>query len=249
MSILVACDLDNTLIHSYRNVNFDKDNDICVYKSISTGKDTSFISKWNLSKFKLLKENVKFLPVTSRSIEQFEAITLFDRSDDAITTGGVYIRESGNYLIKNFYDYSYEELCRFRHLANQLGDKCKLYDNFCIVTDPNICEDSSVIDFDSSIIDPDRFNIIRDLKKLYILPKGVSKGTALESYLKYKKLNGEVFDMVIACGDSSPDFSMLDIADYAITTDVSQYRGNVIEFPYEGFTDYLLNHLLKMVGE
>jgi hypothetical protein len=64
--ILLACDLDNTLIHGHSRA---VEGDICVEYII--GKENSFMSQQSFSLYIKLDSNICFVPVTARSIEQF----------------------------------------------------------------------------------------------------------------------------------------------------------------------------------
>ena len=69
MVILFACDLDGTLIHSYKKF---RDGDICV--EIYEGREQSFISARAFELLKKISAQVIFVPVTKRSFAQYQRI-------------------------------------------------------------------------------------------------------------------------------------------------------------------------------
>ena len=67
--ILFACDLDNTLIHSHKR---RRTGDICVEYYVD--QEQSFMSPKALDLLKKISERVLFVPVTTRSINQYRRI-------------------------------------------------------------------------------------------------------------------------------------------------------------------------------
>lgn len=81
--ILLACDLDNTLIHSHRHKN---DGDICI--EILNDKQQSFITPHTRELIAKLPDNITLLPVTTRSIEQYMRIQWENSPEYALVTNG-----------------------------------------------------------------------------------------------------------------------------------------------------------------
>ena len=69
--ILLASDLDNTLIHSYKH---RRDNDICI--ELLKGEEQGFMSRRVYDCLSALPDNIELVPLTTRSVEQFERIKL-----------------------------------------------------------------------------------------------------------------------------------------------------------------------------
>lgn len=90
--ILVACDLDNTLIHSYK---YRREDDICV--EIFKGREQGFICKDAVKKLVLLNDKVEFIPITTRSIEQYQRIQWEKMvvPEYALTTNGAILLKNG----------------------------------------------------------------------------------------------------------------------------------------------------------
>ncbi|MBE8948972.1 MAG: HAD hydrolase family protein, partial [Quinella sp. 3Q1] len=93
MKILFACDLDNTLIYSYKHRRAE---DICV--EIYDGREQSFMSPRSLELLKKIAEKILFVPITTRSIEQYRRI--FWAADFkptvAVVANGAYILDGNN---------------------------------------------------------------------------------------------------------------------------------------------------------
>lgn len=184
--ILLACDLDNTIIHSYKHKT---DGDICIeYKN---GKEQGFIPQCLYDLLKNLDEAVRFVPITSRSVAQYRRIQWPKEIEPefAITTnGGLIVHRDGQ-----------EERWLtpvgnndFPEWLNTVDDT---YSYFACTTN------------EEAVLLYKRFKnndrVLLSGRKLYFLPKGINKGLALKK-LKQK----EKTDMVISAGDSEMDKSM-----------------------------------------
>ena len=99
--ILLACDLDNTLIHSYRH---KKDNDICI--ETINDKQQGFISPHTYEFIKNIPENITLIPVTTRSIEQYMRIQWKKAPEYALVA-------NGTILLKNNILFEYEDISRY----------------------------------------------------------------------------------------------------------------------------------------
>ncbi len=213
MKILFACDMDNTLIHSYKHW---VQGDICV--EVFNGKEQSFISP---KTYELLKEVVKhviFVPITTRSIEQFNRITWEEETKPtyAITTNGAILLEHGEK------DEEWGELSQkhalsfvegFESLREELVKqdrftKCKLVDNRFLYA-----RFKSEIDIEEHRREYEKYlnaQLHITGRKLYFIPENICKGIALKQ-LK-EKLGAE---LVFCAGDSTMDLPMFEVGDIA----------------------------------
>ena len=231
--ILFATDLDNTLIHSRRKKT---ETDICV--EIYQEQEQSFLSEQAEKLFcqMIQQENITFLPVTTRTIAQYQRIIFPEnyRPEFALTANGLiflhhdfpepeWLAESQN-KIKPYQP----ELCRwekifrtdsrFRHV--QIADGMFLA---CA------CETPEIADNCFSEYSPEKLTAFRTGRKLYFLPPEEDKGTALKRFLAKHD-----FDFVIAAGDSEMDIPMLNAADKGL------FREN-----QEDFSAYMLTEVLQ----
>lgn len=213
--ILFACDLDNTLIHSYKKAD---ENDICV-ELYHDGKKLSYMTPKaydalnNLNK----NDNICLVPLTTRSIEQYQRIHLFKNTCPkyAITSNG------GNLLINNIPDPewlneskelisdSIDEMKKSidilnAHSATQF--EARFVDELFVFTKSDDIENIKKILVNS--LDMDKVSVFNNGQKIYVLPHILSKGTAIKRF--EKKFN---FDMTVSAGDSGFDIPMLSYTD------------------------------------
>lgn len=217
---LFECDLDNTIIHSYKKAD---ENDICV-ETGKDGKKLSYMTKKAYDSFNFLNDNysrLKIIPVTTRSIEQYQRIKLFKNNgfpEYAVTSNG------GNLLINNIPDKKWfsdsleliekciPELKKSIDMLNAHKStqfEARFVDELFVFTKSDDIEDIRNIlekNLDSNVV-----SVFENGQKIYVMPNILSKGTACKRlYEKFKP------DISICAGDSSFDIPMLEYADIAI---------------------------------
>ncbi|MBR1646684.1 MAG: HAD hydrolase family protein [Selenomonadaceae bacterium] len=205
MKILFACDLDGTLIHSYKKF---RDGDICV--EIYDGHEQSFISPRALDLLKKISAQIDFVPITTRSIAQYRRIFWTEdfRPKVAVVANGSYLLDGDEQ--KNFLrDFVDEEISRE---LETLREKFSTDDRFniCRIVDESFLFLRRSDDFDGEISFDTNLTVGQTGKKIYLFPPRLNKGEAL------KKLS-EKFpaDKIFCAGDSEIDFPMLELADEA----------------------------------
>ncbi len=212
--ILFACDLDNTLIHSYK---YKHEGDVCI--EYINGKEQSYISKNALNILSKLNEKIDFVPITTRSLEQFRRIIWPDncKPQYVITTNG------GNLLVNNnincdWYLESSEYIALVFEKLISLRDELLHQNRFIrvrIVDDAYLfayCKDG--ININEILLEYKNIlgiNVIASGKKIYFFPNQINKGHAL---IRLKKVLESQY--IIAAGDSSIDMPMFKEADLAI---------------------------------
>ena len=214
--ILFASDLDNTLIHSHK---YQKSSDICV--ELYQEREQSFMSQEAVTLFRQMvqQKNIYFVPVTTRTIAQYQRIFFPDACVPkfALTANGYILLKHGvpepewlSASRKQNAQYlpefrKLETLCladaRFRHvsLADDMFVACA-------------CETPETADI--CLADYQKLTFLpgfRTGRKLYFFPPDSDKGTALQ---KFRELYPA--DIVIAAGDSEMDLPMLKHADIAL---------------------------------
>ena len=195
--ILLACDLDNTIIHSYKHKT---DGDIRIeYKN---GMEQGFIPQCLYDLLKNLDETVHFVPITSRSVTQYWRIQWPKEIEPefAITTnGGMIVYKDGReerWLMPGGRN-------DFPQWLNTVDDT---YSYFVCTTN----EEAALLykRFEGNRL------VFLSGRKLYFCPKDISKGFALRK-LKQKQKP----DLVISAGDSEMDKSMREESDYFLYPD------------------------------
>ena len=203
MKILFACDLDNTLIHSYKKF---REGDICV--EIFDGREQSFISPRALDLLKKISARIFFVPVTTRSIEQYRRIFWAENFCPrfAVVANGAFFLDGDNR--ENFLREvvaPYEE-----ELKLQLAAADEKIFSIARIVDESFLFLKCREDFDAEIFFDTSLTVQRTGKKIYLFPPLLNKGEALK--LLTKKFSPE---KIFAAGDSEIDLPMLELADVA----------------------------------
>ncbi|MBE6876477.1 MAG: hypothetical protein E7496_07105 [Ruminococcus sp.] len=214
--ILFASDLDNTLIHSHKHKS---DSDICV--ELYQEREQSFMSQEAVTLFQNMTalENICFLPVTTRTIAQYQRIFFPDdyRPEFALTANGhILLRKDApepEWLAESQqknkpYLPEFERLAqifhqdmRFRHVS--------IADGMFVACS---CETSETADIClAEYQHSTALHAFRTGRKLYFFQPCADKGTALA---KFKSLHQ--FDVIISAGDSEMDIPMLKQADISL---------------------------------
>lgn len=201
--ILFACDLDGTLIHSHKK---RRDGDICV--EIYDGHEQNFISPRAFDLLKKIAAQVTFVPVTTRSIEQYRRIFWAEdfRPRYAVVANGAYILDGDRQ--ENFLR---DEISPFAEELSTLCEKFSTDERFdiCRIVDESFLYLRGVDEFSAAAaIFETRLDVQRTAKKIYLFPPLLNKGNAL-------RLLAEKFSptKIFAAGDSLIDLPMLLRAD------------------------------------
>lgn len=211
--ILFACDLDNTLIHSYKH---KREGDICI--EWIDGKQQGYMSAEVCSLLNRVRQLVDFVPVTTRSMAQYQRIVWPQGGSPrlAITTHGAVLLKDGkadeawNAATALLADAVMEDLQHIVSTLEATGEylRCRMVDQaYAFVYCRN---DSSAVETAMSCPVPQGIYRVRSGKKIYFIPVGIDKGNAVT---RFGRENGH--DMIICAGDSDMDVPMLSIAGLA----------------------------------
>ncbi len=217
---LFATDLDNTLIHSYKNADI---NDVCVET-----KDEKKLSFMTVHAYNMLDEiynsdDIIIVPVTTRSLEQYNRIDLFKgrHAPLALAANGGILIENG--VVNNEWSEKSKEiisdcLTDFERGMSYLKSDENVYFEIRIVDGLFVFTKSSkpleTKEYLEKTLDSDRVNVYNIGDKVYIFPDILSKGTAIRRLREYSG-----FRKIVCAGDSEFDISMLDEADFAYCPD------------------------------
>jgi hypothetical protein len=244
--MIFASDLDQTLIYSLRALgdNFDKNG--LVPAEIKDGATTAYIDIEALMLLQELAAQMLVVPVTTRTVEQYRRIRIFQdliRPSYAVTSNG------GNLLIDGVPDPDWN-----REIGQRIGRECASNDEVLRlfreiattewVTAERLCDGL----FYSMLIrrdqmpgdDVDRLSERLDTlgwetsvqgRKLYLVPRAVSKGEAV------RRLSERVQrPVLLASGDSLLDRSLLDAAQHAVAPRHGElYRQHLATGAYAGY--------------
>ncbi len=250
--LLFASDLDNTLIYSYKKISGD-----AVLVETREGKALSYMTARAYKILQEIRDKVIFLPVTTRSVEQYKRISFYPQGEPrfALTSNGGILLADGRVdrewleKTKLLIEDSMGELERAINLLendSNIKFEVRLVDEIFVFTKSSAVEES--VEKLKRTLSLDKVYIDSNGEKLYVFPKVLDKGLAVRRFLK--KVS---HDSVFACGDSLFDVPMLREADVAVIpkdSSLEKYlrgHGNLLISEKEGirFADYFLEKLAK----
>lgn len=241
-------DLDHTLIYSYRHeIGEEK---ICAEHY--EGREISFMTRRSFSLLQKVREKVLFVPTTTRTEEQYRRIDLGAEVPDyaLVCNGGVLLRAGEE--VPSWYEESLRRISDSRE-ALQCAEACMQRDPdrnfevrnirglFLFTKSGSPQETSRRLE---ECLDQKLVKIFTNGSKVYALPEGLDKGTAVRRFRDYIRA-----DAVLAAGDSMFDIPMLEEADRAYAPaelmDQNVLGAHVERIPGEGvFSDLFLERIL-----
>ncbi|MBY3623226.1 hydrolase [Acinetobacter sp. CUI P1] len=224
--MIYASDLDRTLIYSLGAIGVPENTPGLIPAEIIEGKTRSYISQQALNQLVDLNTRVIFIPVTTRTIQQYKRINLFQETvipDYAVTSNG------GNILIGGVVDKEWREsigrlVARHSAGAEEVRSYIKAVVREDWIISENYCDDlfySFMVYRDQLPLDEitnlsDRlynlgWRVSLQGRKLYAVPAAVNKSDAILHLRRTVRS-----EPMVASGDSLLDKSLLESADYAI---------------------------------
>lgn len=250
-NILFASDLDNTLLFSYKH---RKESDICV--EYLDGKEQGFFTKTAVERLCSIHRSLMFIPVTSRSIEQYKRIQFPKEGTPqyAVTTNGAILLVNGE-VDPRWYETSraaVEPWQQQLHDAYELlahipeAKRFRIVDEMYLFTACDTPADAEAVA--SSTRGKTSLDVAVSGRKVYFFPPPINKGQAI-TRLK------ELFtpDHTISAGDTSIDLPMLEKSDWAIVPDAAlgdQLSPGHHKKVWDGagsFSDYVLQRVERLV--
>lgn len=215
-------DLDRTLIYSNKFIGKEK-NEICI--ETLNGEEISYMSPKAIKYLREILKYKKFIPATTRSIEQFKRIKFEEYDIDfewSIVSNGGNILYKGeivkewtqilNSKLKNCESLEYIMEIFNEKYKNMDGiNKVRVVDNvfFYIVVDKDIFDESNIEVLKKFFLKV-KWKLYVNGRKIYFLPEVVTKEAAIEFLTNY--LNEKKFGVI---GDSIMDLNMLKVANIA----------------------------------
>lgn len=261
MSILFTSDLDRTLIFSERTKLKDEEY-VCIEQL--DGRDMSYMS---VNTYRLLKEvqqYIQFVPVTTRSLKQYERITVFSQDlkpEIAIVANG------GTILRNGVVDTTWQQIVaqkmhnlplKREHLrqhfqqqftASYIGNVHEVDDLFFVlIVDVQTVNLEEINNFNNELENIGWTSSLQG-KKLYVLPQFLTKGAAVQ-YIKAE----QTYDWHVAAGDSQLDLSMLHVADTRLIPSHAElahmlhmHQMPITDFNSSHFSDYSLRRIVDQI--
>lgn len=249
--IIFNSDLDNTLIYSYKH-------EIGAHKKcveLYEGREISYMTLLSLELLERIRQRVLFVPVTTRTVEQYRRIRLGmgEPPYALVCNGGVLLvngREDDAWYeetVKRIGDCG-GELRRAQAILEHDPDRdfeVRLIRELFLFTKSKAPEQT--MERLRAALDPDKMDVLGNGVKVYAVPKALNKGAAV---LRLKERLGA--NKVIASGDSEFDIPMLDAADLAIApkslADQALEHADYIYMPGEKvFSEEMLDCVLQRI--
>jgi hydroxymethylpyrimidine pyrophosphatase-like HAD family hydrolase len=232
-----ASDLDRTLIFSKRMLEaYGSDgNDELI--ELLDGKPISYISSKTKSILKQINEEMLFIPVTTRTIEQYKRVQLFQGEivpEYVITSNGGTILKRGT-VLKEWTLYTQELLQNCTPLEEVVKKVAALEDSkwikkikpgdqvfFYIILHREHFSTSRFIEL-TALTDNLGWQLSLQGRKLYFIPKTLNKWTAVH-YLR------DVLDLneISTAGDSLLDYELITNGTYGI----APLHGEVLDYSH-----------------
>jgi hypothetical protein len=223
-NILFACDIDNTLIRPPR---LRRDGDICV--EMLDGAEQSFMSEAAAEMLAEAARRMAFVPVTTRSIEQYLRISIFRDLGlpyALAANGGVLLadgrRDEGwDAASSHFIDAAKGSLETALGLLRSAPEcaKARLVDGVFVFSKSSSPAHTTAL-LRQGLGCPTQpahtggVFLSTHNAKIYVIPQGISKGAAIQRLMGMLST-----DFLICAGDSNLDLDMLALADAAIVPD------------------------------
>lgn len=207
-------DLDNTMIFSHRH-NISKD-----FRLIEMlhGKEQAFITKYTYSFLKNATW-LELVPITTRTQVQYSRLGFIQNELGcklALVGNGAVLLEEGM-SNQQWYDESIS-ICeraipavkRVTQIFENLMEEKHIHGEYPFFTYASSDNVESIYDILKKEIKADDIEIMVDRKKIFCIPKMLTKGNAIKRFHgKYGKLK------TLTAGDSEFDYSMLEMGDFA----------------------------------
>jgi hydroxymethylpyrimidine pyrophosphatase-like HAD family hydrolase len=226
-SVMVACDLDRTLIYSANSMKLegpDRDAPSLVVSEVYGGVPLSFMTRAADDLLGRLVQGAIFVPVTTRTMEQFHRVRIPSRgSGYAVTTNGAVILHNGE-PDRRWTDHIQDTVRANCAPLTEVLDRLTGHRRVEAILRVRSAEDV----FAYSIVNREDLSAqyLEDLtgwckergwstslqgRKLYCVPSPVTKESAVAEIQRHVQA-----DVLVAAGDSQLDAGLLELADRAI---------------------------------
>ncbi len=223
--ILLTSDLDRTLIYSERMMARFPIQSSMVSVERKNGQDVSFMTERAIRLLKAFHRDHLFVPVTTRSLQQYQRIRLFQQDVQPAyaiaANGGVLLvngeidRTWGSLISQRIEDTSVPNEIVWTAFSKLRHDEW-VFREFSVdglfymyQVDPEAIPQAEFTDFQKEI-ETLGWRFLLQGKKLYLMPICLTKDAAIAEIKKRVS-----FDWHAAAGDSKLDYAMLQQADQA----------------------------------
>ncbi|MCI8947624.1 MAG: HAD hydrolase family protein [Lachnospiraceae bacterium] len=249
--LIFHADLDNTLIYSYKH---DIGSDTVGVERYQ-GRVISYMTGSSYEMLDQIRKRVLFVPVTTRTVEQYERIDLGSSPRFALVCNGGILLEDGQ-EDERWYEASLE-LVRDAEDELQLGEECLHKDrnrNFEVRNVRGLflftksSNPSATVEMLRQKLDKSRVDVFQNGEKVYVVPRRMNKGEACRRFRK-RVQSESVY--TVAAGDSEFDIPMLETAELymapATLCDLYGLKDGGRWSEKDGiFSDFILSRILRM---
>lgn len=224
---MVACDLDRTLIYSANSMNLeclDHEAPALTVSEVYEGAPLSFMTRTAETLLDELTQDAMFVPVTTRTIQQFQRVRLPGQGNGyAVTTNGAVLLHNG-VPDREWGRHVQSVLAADGVPLAEVVDHLTYSANVPAVLRVRVAENVFVYCIvDREILPPLYFEELTKWceergwrtslqgRKLYCVPSPVTKESALAEIRRRNPV-----DVLVAAGDSQLDAGILELADRAI---------------------------------
>ena len=214
--MIFATDLDNTMIFSNRRILGLEKEVKCV--EFSDGRPITYMTHSSFAKLTQLIRETTVIPITTRSLKQFQRIQIFSELPLAVVDNGGTILQNGkphagweDHIKRILEKYDLNHVLEIFSTLPSLSSLPTTVDEkyvFAKSDQPDLCKE--ILEHS---IDTKYWKISVQRKKIYAIPAEITKGNALR-YICNHLIPGN--HLVISSGDSNLDIPMLDISDYGL---------------------------------
>ena len=236
--MVFVSDLDNVLIHSYKTA---QPGDICIEEK--DGVRLSFMAPDAHALLKAVASRCLVVPATARSKDQYLRIDFGVQFKHAIVANGALLLDGGE--IDEQWAAETRQMCGAPLpdiKPNEFLSDIRVVDGFFIFAKSNA--PAKAASYLRSAVDAARFEVRSVKNKVYVLPVGVNKGSAVRRLAKRLKIG-----RIICAGDSVLDIPMLELADVAIVPEALGFdRGRPHVVSSAAFASEALNIVKRYVA-
>ncbi|WP_438313445.1 HAD hydrolase family protein [Sporosarcina sp. FA9] len=224
--MMFGCDLDGTLIYSYRSFGKEKIDSPIRCIETNKGKELSFMTEKAIMLLHDLSEKMMFIPVTTRTIEQYNRITLFK---DEIRPTYAVVCNGGVVLKDGQVDLYWQEYIRTKVSNGKISvtdikrkieetsdatwlESIRVVDLFfiCIIINPD-CTPLHILDEYSKWAEENDLLFSIQGRRVYFIPSFINKWDAVQ-YIAKKEDKKTVF----AAGDSLLDVDLVEKSTFGL---------------------------------
>lgn len=244
--MIFASDLDSTLIYSSRHCNLINEEKLFPVDFYNNNM-CSFITKSMHHKLEHINASMLFIPVTTRSTEQYTRMKYFydviEPKYAVVANGGIILKNGIE--LKSWTDISSNKLKNIVSVNNMIK-LCSFFLESDFIKSYKTCEDLfiySIVDEDklannitNGKVSLDYFEVLHSFckgynysvskqgKKVYIVPNCINKYDPINYIMQLENIN-----MFLAAGDSLLDYPLINHSNYGIVPSHGELLGNLFE--------------------